>query len=91
MNASSEPDAEELIVKAKYFAPIDVEEANLKKFQHELVRILQQEGYRQSDTELIPWGSTQRTMDFYLYDGIPIGLLHNSVKHVEDKAVKKAV
>ena len=72
MNASSKPDAEELIVKAKYFAPMDVEEANLKQFQHELVRILQQEGYRQSDTDLIPWGPTQRTMDFYLYDGIPI-------------------
>lgn len=72
MNNSSKPDAEKLIVKARFFAHMEVEDNNLRKLQRELVRILQQEGYRQSDTDPIPWGPAQRTMDFYLYDGIPI-------------------
>lgn len=72
MTTSSKPDTEELIVKARFFANVDVSEDNLRKIQHELVRILQQEGYRQADPDPVPWGPTQRTMDFHLYDGIPI-------------------
>ena len=84
MNASSKPDAEELIVKARFFAPMEVEEDNLRKFQRELVRTLQQEGYRQSDTDPTPWGPTQRTMDFHLYDGVPIEEENSVSKRVKN-------
>jgi hypothetical protein len=84
MSASNKPDAEELIVKACFFAPMEVEEDNLRKFQRELIRTLQQEGYRQSDTDPIPWGSTQRTMDFHLYDGVPIEEENSISERVKD-------
>lgn len=72
MTASSKPDAANLIVKARFFANIDVEEDNLRKIQRELIKILRQEGYRQADTDPVPWGPAHRTMDFHLYDGVPI-------------------
>ena len=84
MSASTKPDAEKLIVKARFFAPMGVEEDNLRKFQRELVRTLQQEGYRQSDTDPIPWGPTQRTMDFHLYDGVPIEEENSVSERVKD-------
>lgn len=71
MSDPNTPDADELIVKARFFAPMEIEENNLRNFQQKLVRTLQQEGYRQSDTDPIPLGPAQRTMDFHLYHGVP--------------------
>jgi hypothetical protein len=83
MTASSKPDAEELIVRARFFANIDVEEDNLRKIKRELISILRQKGYRQADTDPIPWGPAHRTMEFYLYDGVPIEKGPSAIERVK--------
>ena len=69
---NNEPDPEELIVKARYFIAGETDETNLRSIQKEITRILHLEGYRQTDVDPLPLGPVQQTMDFHLFDGIPI-------------------
>ena len=69
---SNKPDPDELTVKTQYFISGETSQANLKKIQQEIIRILQMEGYRQTDVDPLPIGPIQHTMDFRLFDGIPV-------------------
>jgi hypothetical protein len=69
---SNKPDPDELIVKTQYFISGETDQANLKKIQEEIIRVLQMEGYRQTDIDPLPIGPIQHTMDFRLFDGIPV-------------------
>jgi len=72
MESNNNPDPDELIVKARYFVPAEIDDDNLRKIQKQVIRILQLEGYRQTDVDPVPLGPVQRSMDFRLFDGIPI-------------------
>jgi hypothetical protein len=84
MSDTSEPDDDELIVKARFFAPIEQTESKLNKMQQKLTEILLQEGYRQDDPGLAPFGPAQRTMDFYYIDGLPIEQNSSIAERVKD-------
>lgn len=72
MPPDNEPDPEEVIVKTRYFASEEIDKSNLQVIQKEITRILQLEGYRQTDVDPLPFGPVQQTMDFRLFEGIPI-------------------
>ena len=67
-----QPDPEELIVRTRYFVSAEINKSNLQTIQRKITRILQLEGYRQSDIDPLPFSPVQQTMDFRLFEGIPI-------------------
>lgn len=72
MVSNSEPNAEELIVKAEYFVQAEIDPSNLRKLQSRIIRLLHQEGYRQPQRDSIPWGPVQHTLDFHLHESLPV-------------------
>jgi len=62
-------DPDELIIKAEYFLPIEIDESNLRTIKQEFGLILRQKGYRQTDVETRILGPSHRTMTFrYNFD-----------------------
>ena len=72
MSSDNDPDPEELIVKTRYFISGEINKSNLRAMQKEIARVLQLEGYRQTDVDPLPFGRVQQSMDFRLFEGIPI-------------------
>lgn len=66
------PDPDEVIVRAQYFVSGEINRDNLTNIQKEIIRVLRMEGYRQTDVDPLPIGPVQHTMDFHLFEGIPI-------------------
>lgn len=60
---SGEPEAEELIVKAQYFFPIEPDEEILRKVQNRLTQIMREEGFYTEDSPL-PFVTVDRSMEF---------------------------
>lgn len=60
---NGEPNAEELIVKAQYFLPIEPTEDNLRKIQNRLTQIMNEEGFYTDDAPA-PFLTIDRTMEF---------------------------
>lgn len=60
---SGEPNADELIVKAQYFFPIEPTEENLRSVQNRLAQIMMEEGFDTSDAPM-PYLAIDRSMEF---------------------------
>lgn len=60
---NGKPDAEELVVKAQFFIPIEPKEKNLRNIQNRLAQILMEEGFYTEDAPM-PYMRTDRTMEF---------------------------
>ena len=60
---NGEPNAEELIVKAQYFFPIEPTEDNLRRIQNRLAQIMMEEGFHTDDAPF-PYLTLDRTMEF---------------------------
>jgi len=65
------PNSRELVTKAQYFLPIPTEEKRLRAIQNKLARIMEQNGYQQTDYDPIMSSPAPRTMDFIFLPPAP--------------------
>lgn len=66
MSATPPIDPDELIVKADYFLPVDHDEQVLSRIKRLFAETLLQDGYRQVDPDINPFGPATRTQTFQL-------------------------
>ena len=71
MSATPPIDPDELIVKADYFLPVDHDEQVLSRIKRLFAETLLQDGYRQVDPDINPFGPATRTQTFQLEIQVP--------------------
>lgn len=71
MSAKPPIDPDELIVKGDYFLPVEHDEEVLTRIKRLFAETLLQDGYRQVDPDINPFGPASRTMTFQLEIHVP--------------------